>query len=138
MIQYVDLIGVPFEYGGRSLGSLDCYGLVMECNRRNGIDIPDQRSPQNRDEIAELMGSVKSRWNPLWTKEHVGHFPTSEQVVVGSTLLLQVSGLACHVGYVLDHNKFIHAWEAIGGIATERLSLWNKRILGIYKFDDTI
>ena len=135
MLQYGDLIGVPFEYGGRGPDTYDCYGLVMECNRRAGIIIPDQRSPRDGTEAAELMGHVKTRWTPIWEKREANHFPSSADTPVGSTLLLNIKGLGCHVGYQVRPRQFIHTWEALGGVATERTSLWKMRILGVYKFD---
>ena len=139
MIQYSDLIGIPFEYGGRGPDRYDCYGLNMECNRRAGITVPDLRSPDNIQEISELVGIVKTRWTPIWVKQGEGeeYWPKHADLPVGSTLVLQVKGLACHVAYVVRPGHFIHTWEAIGGVVEERISLWKARILGVYKFDGT-
>lgn len=42
MIDYDDLIGIPFINGGRDRNKgFDCYGLVMEVYRRCGIALPE-------------------------------------------------------------------------------------------------
>ena len=42
MIDYSDLIGVPFKNQGRDKNiGLDCYGLVMEVYKKLGIQLPE-------------------------------------------------------------------------------------------------
>ena len=38
---YEDLIGVPFVDGGRDTNGMDCWGLVRECFKRQGIVVKD-------------------------------------------------------------------------------------------------
>src|SRR3990167_3147116 len=40
-INYIDLLGKPFEYGGRGPDTYDCWGLCMEIYKRLGIQLPD-------------------------------------------------------------------------------------------------
>jgi hypothetical protein len=40
-VEYVDLMGVPFKKGGRSLQGMDCLGLTLEVFRRAGLGFDD-------------------------------------------------------------------------------------------------
>ena len=40
-MRYDDLLGVPFKTHGRAKKGMDCYGLVLECLRREGKSLPD-------------------------------------------------------------------------------------------------
>lgn len=40
-VEYLDLIGVPFELGGRTLSGLDCLGACEQIARRAFGDIPE-------------------------------------------------------------------------------------------------
>lgn len=40
-MRYDDLLGVPFRVHGRDRTGMDCYGLVLECLRREGKSLPD-------------------------------------------------------------------------------------------------
>lgn len=134
MLDYLDLLGTPFEYQGRGPDTYDCYGLLSELYRRLGITIPDYKSPNNLIEIADIMGREKRLWEPLWIRDKEA--PNLSDIPLHSTIMFNVQGLVCHVGFVVAPNKFIHTWEGIGGVAVERVSLWRQRIAGIYQFND--
>ena len=42
--------------------------------------------------------------------------------------------IAKHVGILLDHKNFIHAYEGAGVVEASLGSHWKKRIVGIYRF----
>lgn len=117
---YEDLIGVPFKYGGRDKSAFDCYGLVAYLLSKDGVNIPDFLSPNDAAGIALKFHQQM----PLWT---------SCDLQVGAVLVFRVPG-NLHVGYYLGNDKFIHAWEGSGGVVIERLSIWKKRLLGVYKY----
>ena len=51
MIDYDDLIGIPFINGGRDRNKgFDCYGLVMEVYRRCGIALPEYTADWDDEE----------------------------------------------------------------------------------------
>lgn len=117
-----DLIGVPFKYGGRGPDTFDCYGLLMKLYKdEHGVDLPDIRSGDNLHTIAAQMAGR------LHLYEEVKKQP-------GTIILFKVRGMASHVGYYLGKDKFIHTWEQSGGVVIERLSTWDKRIIGFYKY----
>lgn len=134
VIQTVDLIGVPFIHGGRDLAKgVDCFGLLIECHRRLGIEIPDFRSPQFHFEIESALAVEKQSW--VCHSERTVEEPVPLTACLpGRSLLIKVRGCACHVGFVHKPGWFIHTWEDTNGVTQERLSLWKQRILGVYEF----
>lgn len=117
----IDLIGVPFAYGGRGPDTYDCYGLLMELYRRKDIEICDQRSPERVAEIAKEMSEAMWKWQPVERRP-------------GVAILFRIKGFGAHVGMALKHDRFIHTWEGTGGVCIERLSHWDRRIVGFYDF----
>ncbi|NQZ53212.1 MAG: C40 family peptidase [Piscirickettsiaceae bacterium] len=122
MADYVDLIGVPFEYGGRGDDEYDCYGLLMELMRRDGIEIPDYASPEDGAKITAIFMGELRLWEKCEAKE-------------GVAFLFRVPG-NIHVGYCIGGDKFVHTWQHTGGVIVERLSDngWQNRLMGIYKY----
>lgn len=121
MADVSDLIGVPFQYGGRGPDALDCYGLVMECARRDGIALPDFGASDNQGVIAAMMGATMPQW------KEIGCRP-------GAVVLLRVGRHVAHVGYVIDDNRMAHTWESSGGVTIQRLDAWKQRIVGFYEY----
>lgn len=121
MAKCADLIGVPFEYGGRGPDAFDCYGLLMEMYRRDGIILPDYRSPDQLNRIAALMAMQLDLWRETEKRP-------------GAAVLIRIGRFNSHVGYVLDGMRFVHTWEESGGVVTERLSSWESKIAGYYEF----
>lgn len=121
-MNYDDLIGIPFAYGGRGRESFDCYGLILELHKRMGVSIPDYQSPTNQTVIAGLMACQLHLWKRV------------EDYTPYSVLLLRVGYTHSHVGMYLGDNKFIHTFEKSGGVCVERLSDWTNRIEGFYKY----
>ena len=125
-----DLVGTPFEYGGRGPDSYDCYGLVKEIYKREGVELPDfiyskdvADDPLRYSFFEALMGGGKSSWTRIKGPK------------LGSVVHLQVFGYGCHIGVVSKYNRFYHAWQLSGGVTQERLEPWKRRVLGYYKYD---
>ena len=123
LIKYDDLIGTPFERGARGPQKLDCYGLIMELSRRNGVELPDIRTPE---EAAEMAVAIQQERDEAW--EEIPMTP-------GGVLVFNVMGYGSHVGMYLGNDRFIHAWEGAGGVLVERISLsWKNRLIGCYRY----
>jgi len=122
-MNHIDLLGKPFKYGGRSLsdGGLDCYGVVVEMGRRNGQSYPERQFSESLSVNHALMACQMDEW------ERCEPHP-------GCVVLIRIYKHPCHVGVVLDEYSFIHAWEGSGGVVVERLSEWEKRIEGFYRY----
>ncbi len=121
---YADLIGKPFAYGGRGPDSYDCFGLLLELQRRlGGPEIPDLISPTTQNVIALRMRSRINWWQP------------EARPFVGAHLWFRIGRNWSHCGVYLGDDLFIHCWEKSGGVCTERLSDWSMRTDGaFYRF----
>lgn len=122
---YSDLIGTPFEYGGRGPDTYDCYGLVMELGRRNGVEFPEIESSAELAVCHAKMTveSMSDKWQKI------------DNARPGAVAWMQVGRYGCHVAYVLDQHRFIHTWEKSNGVVIERLEDWKNRILGYFVYD---
>ena len=119
--RFNDLIGVPFEYGGRGPDKFDCYGLLRHVYAQDGIDLPDYLSPSDGARITALMMGELRLWEQIETPE------------VGCALLIRVPG-NMHCGYYLGGDWFLHTWRGSGGVVKERLSEWKHRVIGFYRY----
>jgi len=121
--EWEDLIGTPFEEGGRfsrGTNGLDCYGLIQEIGIRQGIEYPERQFSNHRDVIGALMSVQMDQWE-VCDKEP------------GAVILFKIKGVACHVGVVVNEFKFLHTWEGSGGVCLERISLWERKIVDFYR-----
>lgn len=138
LIDYIDLLGVQFAYGGRGPTEYDCYGLVIELNRRLGKTIPDYRSPEEGSEIEVLMGGeAKSKWTCFAHRDDYPDLDFPPSVFQpGRTIMFQVGRFGCHVGFIIRPRKFIHVWEGSGSVEVTPIHRdWKRRIIGVYEFN---
>jgi cell wall-associated NlpC family hydrolase len=119
-----DLIGVPFEMGGRGPKTYDCYGAVKEVRRRMGLYTP---------EVATTYESVRSCADVI--RQQVKHWLPCEPKN-GAVLILRLEALHAHVGVQIAPGWLLHTWEEAGGIVRERVDRWQKqnRIVGYYDY----
>jgi cell wall-associated NlpC family hydrolase len=106
---YVDLLGLPFERGGRGPDSYDCYGILKEMYRRSGVELPDFQTPGDAQSMADVIADESRRWR----KVPVG--------TIGACHTFRVEGVGSHVGFCVEPDRFLHAIEPIG-VTTDRLS----------------
>lgn len=122
---YADLIGKPFKRGGRGPEHFDCYGLVkLLIERETGRVVPDYITPEDSARTHALMLCTERLWTRL-----PGPKP-------GCMVVFRLGREFCHVGYVVSHTLFIHAWEKTGGVTVERLADWDRRIEGFYEYNE--
>lgn len=120
VVQYADLVGKTFAYGGRGPGQFDCYGLLAEMQRRVGRPVPDYISPTNQEEIASLLACEVSRWKRC-------------ECIPGVGVAFRIGRYVSHVGFMLTPGTFIHAWKPVG-VCVERLDDWERRVAGFYTY----
>ncbi|WP_028449702.1 C40 family peptidase [Chitinibacter tainanensis] len=119
-LEFIDLIGVPFEYKGRGPDTFDCYGLLRELYRRQGHDIPDYISPTDGARISALFANQLVLWREVEPEP-------------GAAVLIRVPG-NMHCGMLIDRHRFIHTWEGAGGVCIEEIDDWKSRVLGYYRY----
>ena len=120
MVDFDDLIGMPFEYGGRGPERFDCYGLVMECARRDGITLPDFGFANRQALVHAMMGATMPQWIDVRRQP-------------GAVVLIRVGRFVSHVGYMVNDHQMIHAWEKSNGVTIVNVDTWKHRIVGFYK-----
>lgn len=99
----------------------DCWGLVLEVFKRNGIMLPDvPYDTLNEQEFVKKSLLLQSR------------FERVESMSELSILEITVNGISSHVAVYIGNGRIIHA--VIGrGVTIEPLWPYKKRIAGIYK-----
>ena len=133
MIQYRDLIGVPFKNRGRDMDGFDCYGLVQEMYRRYGISIPDYTADfDDLEKVNELITSktaISSNWRRI---------EPDEELPVPCLLAIQFgtpNGIVNHTGCYIGNGRFIHIRANIG-VCVDRIDspAWRHVIEGFFEY----
>lgn len=122
MLNYQDLVGIPFVDGGRTPQGLDCWGLVRYIYQQRGVQLPNYPiDPKNRDAVHQaLVKGAASSWEKV------------EQPQEGDVVLLELAiRCANHVGVYIGHGNFIHAYGT--SVVIDRLSHWQSRVVGFYR-----
>jgi cell wall-associated NlpC family hydrolase len=124
MIDYNDLIGKPFQDQGRGPHGYDCYGLLVEIYRRNGITLPPvnvsvcacQDLPQ-----AEINKHIKN-WNKL-----------KEPEIPCAILIKAHLGYAQHIAAYIGNRRMIHV-TADRAVVVDPISKYKNKIIGFYQY----
>lgn len=124
-MNYVDLLGKAFEWGGRGPASYDCYGLCMELARRNGQQIPDSIWAEDPARIAELVSATEAKGFVRVSSPQAGDF-------VGFVLR---PPFVSHIGYMVSDIEFVHITSGTR-VTRERLDSlqWERKIAGYWRW----
>lgn len=131
MTEFADLIGIPFVWGARGPHAYDCYGLVMEMARRSGCPVPEfcdtvnwsDFNPNRNGTAAAVVAAALPQWERIAKPE------------AGAVVLFRMGRIISHVGFMLDDERMIHAFEDSGGVTVQRLHQnWQQRIVGFYRY----
>lgn len=124
MAAAAELIGLQFVELGRdpSVG-LDCWGVACVLYERLcGVTLPEVAYGCTKpEEASEALTEGVTRWAQADAPEPL------------DVAIFNVMGLPCHVGVMLDGDRFIHA-EPRAGVVLERISsaLWRRRVRGYF------
>lgn len=113
-MNYLDLIGIPYELGGRG-EALDCIGLALRARSRLGMPLVDPWKDIEHDYRKDQFSGtahVAAHWQRL--------LPAS--ATLGDVVLLTATREADHCGIVVDHDLVLHTSQATGSMTT-RLSV---------------
>ena len=126
--QVNDLIGKPFRDMGRGPDCFDCFGLVMEVFRRQGIELPDYGAGIWADQAAQIDRAIcdaSDQWTAL------------SRPVRGCLIALRFPypHWVSHLGVMLDGERFINV-RLKTKVVIDRISspAWRRRIAGFYKY----
>jgi cell wall-associated NlpC family hydrolase len=121
-VVYRDLIGLPFERGGRGPRVFDCWGTLQEVSRRMGRNPTDFPT-----DPALLATALADEWEEI-KRAHI---------LPGDGILLRSSDSAYqwHIGVVIDQWKMLHAREGVG-VCVEMFDspVYKRRVVGFYRF----
>src|SRR5579864_5775045 len=115
---YADLIGKPYRDHGRGPDFYDCFGVLIEVERRMGNQLPDYISnPDTLDEIRV------HDWQEVLKPEP------------GDGILIRSVDPRWHVGVVINSCEMVHI-RRDAHVCVERFDgiLWKKRIEGFYRW----
>ena len=125
MRRVLDLVGKPFQDGGRGPDAYDCVGLVKEVYKRYGLDFPDYVGCCY--DIEKFDSEFKAAL-PFWVRHDEPDIPVPAIVAIRFN-----APVVNHVGVYLGDGKFIHTREKTGVVIELMRSLaWRHRIEGIY------
>lgn len=123
MIEIHDLIGKPYKTHGRGPDAFDCYGLVIEVEKRLGRSLPDYfYTETGKDFNSRLIDETK----PTIGARRV------ESPSLGDVIVLRSGERPTHVGVCLGDGNFIHCGKH--GVRVETVSSWTKRTEGFYRW----
>jgi cell wall-associated NlpC family hydrolase len=131
MIDYEDLIGIPFVNHGRDRRTgFDCYGLVMEVYRRFGIELPEFTADwDDEDKINSIV--QREAGSSSWQR-------VEQPLPVPCLVALRMGtppGIVNHTGVYLGNGKFIHTRAKIGACISRIDSpAWRGVIEGFYVY----
>jgi cell wall-associated NlpC family hydrolase len=119
---YSDLLGKPFEEGGRGPDTYDCVGLAIEIQRRRGISVPDFISSEAELHRQLSQGGMLEGCRKL------------KAAVPGCVVLVKMPE-GHHLGTMIDTWRILHTTAQTKGVVVERIlgPMWVRRILGYYE-----
>lgn len=127
MADFSDLIGKPFADLGRGPDTYDCWGVVLEVNRRLGRELSDYGVSCHVWDHVEILQRYQ---NAVGQFEKVanGHQP-------GDVVLFRRFSGGLHFGVVIDQYYCLHTTENTG-IQMQRLDspTMRKLIKGFYRW----
>lgn len=111
MIDVSDLIGIPYKDKGRDKSGYDCYGLVIECEKRLGKKLNDVVYDNHDIKLAQ---------------ENVPTLNLVKTDIIKEGTVIEMHGCGeLHIGFALDQKRMIHATTNQG----VRISLINPRLI---------
>lgn len=133
MINYTDLIGVPFKNRGRDINTgVDCYGLVIEVFKRFGYNIPEYYADYNNTQAVNDLIVGKTAIKSNWERVEINNMPIPCLLAIRFGV---PQGIVNHTGVFIGDGKFIHIRENTG-VCIDRIKspAWYRQIEGCYKF----
>lgn len=119
MQDFSDLLGIPYKIHGRDKNGFDCYGYLIEFERRLGHEMYDLYREYNENNEKDLNNNI---YNIVYANKLV----KTESPKFGDILLFyDRKGRVCHIGAYLKKDDFTHC--DIYGSRVSKLSTFNKK-----------
>ena len=91
-MKYEDLLAVPFKVGGRDFGGMDCYGFLIECQKRTGRELKDLAATPEGD-LSAYLSSLNVEEIPEYKNDCCAQFLLDGKL---------------HVGHMLNRREILH------------------------------
>ena len=140
-----DLIGMPYERGGKTPGTHDCRSLFIEVMNRfdNKVSVPDIEQTAIEDVVAaHARGEYpysQSDSGIVNRELGSGKWQKLDEPEIGCAVCIALDpyhpDLIQHLGVYIGSNKFIHTLER-HGVMTSRVNdlYFRRKIRGYYKW----
>jgi len=133
MIRYDDIIGIPFRHKGRDAKTgFDCWGLVIELYRRNGIELVDPVPDYDKDWDKKKSDNLfLENYHRQWRKLDEGEKIELLDLVFFGT----EPSFPTHMGVIVERGKVLHCNRGHGVIVSRLLRL-EEKIQGYYRLKE--
>lgn len=121
-------------YLSLTYSAYDCYDLLKHFySREFGIELisNDYLSPKDID--LDTVIKCKGSYSHLVDTQKES-FTKVDSPRYGDVLLFNSWGIPAHVGIYIDRDYFLHTQKK-SGACVERITTWQKRLLGYYRYD---
>lgn len=122
-VKYEDLLGKPFQLGGRGPRFYDCYGICLELATRVGLILPEVLTPETTEDQHDLIGATADK--------DFEEIPKPEAFCIATFSIRRP--LVDHCGFVLgDCCRFVHILPQ-HSVVRARLDLYKPRVHAFYR-----
>lgn len=127
MIDYSNLIGIPFKFDGDDLNGMDCYNLFRAAYRLHGFDIPKTNISVCACKDAS-NNEIKDNIIRLYKRINVPEVPCGVLIKSSQTKF------ADHIGFYIGEDRILHT--RVGHYSSiEKIDpRYKTRIMGYYRF----
>lgn len=127
MINYNDLIGIPFKEEGDDCNGTNCYNLLRMAYSLHGIEIPKTNIAVcacKEASNAEIENHISKYWKKI-----------DDPVEPCGVLILSTNpDFAGHIGTYIGNGKMLHITMNTNSIIERIYPKYKNKILGFYKF----
>jgi cell wall-associated NlpC family hydrolase len=119
------VLGRPFKDGGRGPDEFDCWGLYRYLLLRSNHWCPDYpRSGDPAEDAKRMLAAQDEGWDEL------------PGPIFAAAVLLRCAGQECHVGFVLDEQRFVHIFKGSIGVLVSEFAdpRYARAIIGFYRY----
>ena len=111
------------KYIGLDYERYDCYEIIKL---------------YNKEVLKRDLGKLYVARPSIRETEKIVHhqrdnFVKVDSPTVGDIILFRVFGVACHIGMYINDKTFFHSRKTTGS-CIEKLSVWEKRVVGYYRW----
>ena len=128
-MEYSDLVGVPFKYGGRDSAGMDCWGVVVAVYRALGIGVED---------VGEYDAVLATDANPVFERVRTQAWHPAREPYEPYDVLLYAGGCcgtaATHCAVYIGRGRMLHALQG-RGVVISRVRSFPKRLLGAWRHE---